>query len=298
MFKLPRKKNKDILFVSSLDKAILSKEHSISGFTKYKINQLSKEGCNLTFATTRTQASLNQIFDGIHLKMPLITMNGAALYDPKNRDYLSVDFIDQNLRQKLDILLCEKHIGAFCYTIDDDILQVYHGKLTNEAERKYYIERRNTFFDNYVRGTLPDDMQACFYVIIDKKDKIMDLVDEINTIDYADKLELLHYEYDMEGYYFLKINSTKSNKYTRLGELKEQTGVKKLVVFGSGSSDIDMMNMADISLCLSNAPEKIKAAATKVLDTDNPDAILKTIEKIYHQKDFDFYKQKLIAKDN
>jgi hypothetical protein len=293
LFRVPKHKNKNVLFVSSLDKAILNSNHQISGFTKYKINHLVQSGCNITFATTRTQSSLNQIFDGISLKMPLITMNGSAIYNPKNKHYTSVDFIDQDVRFRLDLLFNAMDVNYFCYTVEDDILQIYHGKLKHDAEKKYYLDRRNEYFDNYVRGTVPDDMFACFYVLINKKDVIMQLVSQINSTDYADRLDLLYYEYDIEGYYFLKINSRSSNKYTRLAELKEQIGAKNLVVFGSGSSDIDMMKMADISLCLKTAPEIIKSQATKVLDTDDPDVILKTIEKIYHKKDFQSYKQKL-----
>jgi hypothetical protein len=100
--------------------------------------------------------------------------------------------------------------------------------------------------------------------------------------------------YDADGNYFLKINSRSCNKYTRLKELKEQVGAEKLVVFGSGASDVEMMQMADISLCLKTAPDKVKAVATKVLDSDDPDTILKTIEKIYHKKDFEVYKNNLI----
>jgi hypothetical protein len=175
-------------------------------------------------------------------------------------------------------------------------LQIYHGKLKNDGEIKYYKDGRNEYFDNYVRGSVPDDMDACFYVLIDKKQEILKLVDEINRSGIGAQLDILYYPFDIEGYYFLKINSCNSNKYTRLQELKEQTGAQKLVVFGSGSSDIDMMHIADISLCLKNAPESIKAAATYVLNSENSDDILKTIEKIYHKKDFAAYKQKLLEK--
>jgi hypothetical protein len=179
--------------------------------------------------------------------------------------------------------------------VDDDSLQIYYGKLQNEGEIKYYHDQRNKFFDSYVRGDAPSDLQTCFYVIVDKKEVILELVDRINEAYYGDRLDLLYYEYDMEGYYFLKINSRSSNKYTRLEELKAQTGADKLVVFGSGSSDMEMMRMSDISLCLKSAPEKIRAEATLVLDTDDPDEILKTIEKIYHKRNFEGYKQKLLA---
>jgi HAD superfamily hydrolase (TIGR01484 family) len=292
-FGLPKKKNTDILFVSSLDKAILNKNHQITGFTKYKINQLSGQGCKITFATTRTQASLNEIFNGIRLQIPLITMNGSAIYNPKERKYLSVDFIPQDVRHKLDKLFEERGENYFCHTVDDDVLQIYHGKLINAGEKHYYEVGRNSYFDNYVSASLPNDMNACFYVIIDTHERVKDIIKIINKSDYADKLDILYYDYDLEGYSFLKINSRNSNKYTRLAELKQQTNAKKIVVFGSGSSDIEMMQMADISLCLDNAPTRIKDVATYVLPTHSSDEILKMIESIFHKHDFEAYAEKL-----
>jgi hypothetical protein len=290
---MPHKKNKNILFVSSLDKAILNKEDKITGYTKYKINQLGNGGCHISFATTHTEASLNRIFDGIHFQLPLITMNGTAIYQPKDKHYLSVDHIERGVRIWLDRLFVEKGVNAFCFTVDDDILQIYHGKLKGEAEIKYYRERRNNFFDNYVSGTAPEEVDACFYELIQPKSVIMDIVDEIQNSEYAQKLDLLYYEYEATGNYLLKISSQNSNKSTRLRELKEKTNATKVVVFGSGSSDIEMMKIADLSFCLKNAPDDVKTAATKVLDTDDPDAILKTIEKIYHIKDYSVYEQKI-----
>jgi hypothetical protein len=295
LFTLPRHNNQDILFVSSLDKAILNKQDQITGFTKYKINQLSNGGCHITFATTRTQASLNRIFSGIDLKMPLITMNGSAIYHPKEQRYLSIDHINQEARRQLDALFLQKHVSYFCCTVDDNILQIYHGKLENEGEILYYRERRDTFFDNFVRGTVPDELEVCFYELVAKQEVILDIVHEIEQSDYAQKLDVLHAPYKLQGYELLKINSKNSNKGTRLQELKEQTHSAKLVVFGSGESDIDMMRLADISLCLKSAPDHVKAEATFVLDTEDPDAILKTIEKIYHIKNFSAYRPKSLA---
>jgi hypothetical protein len=224
-------------------------------------------------------------------------MNGGAIYSPMDRHYSSVSYIDADVKFMLDRVFEENMVNAFCYTVDDDILQIYYGTLQNEGEIKYYRDRRSEHFDNYVRGTAPDDLQTCFYVIVDKKDTILELVSRINESSYGDRLGLIYYEFDIDGYYFLKINSHKSNKFTRLEELKEQTGADRLVVFGSGSSDIEMMRMADVSICLKNAPDKIKSAATLVLDTDNPDAILKTIEKIYHKRNFEAYLKKVGVKN-
>lgn len=290
---IPRKKNSNILFVSSLDNAVLNQDKEIVGFTKYKINHLVNKDCKLTFATTRTQSSLNRIFDDINLKLPLISMNGSALYNPKSRQYLSIDNINNSTRLEIESLLKEKNINSFGYVVDDDVLQVYHNAPKNEAEKKYYKDRKNKFFDNYVKGYAPEYLNVAFYVIIEKRDVIEKLVNEINSKEYSKDLDLFYYEYEIPGYYYLKINSSSCSKESRLRELKDMYNVNFVVVFGSGESDIKMMEEADLSFALANAPKNVIDAATKVIESNSSDDILKTIEKIYHKRNLEKYKEKM-----
>ena len=101
-FKLPRYKNKDILFVSGLDGCLLNDNKELSTFTKYNLSKMLNDGLNFTVSTTRTPASLSKIFNGVPLKNNLMIMNGAAVYDIKSEKYLDKKPIEKNVQEGID----------------------------------------------------------------------------------------------------------------------------------------------------------------------------------------------------
>ena len=95
---LLRRKNKDILFVSSLDNNFLTKDN-ISPYVKYKLNNLYYKKMPLVFATTRTPSSLNYVFDEVGVNYPMVIMNGAAIYHFDNGLYEDKCKIDDDAEQ-------------------------------------------------------------------------------------------------------------------------------------------------------------------------------------------------------
>ena len=79
------------------------------------------DGMNFTVSTIRTPASLIEPLREIRLKLPVIAMDGAVLYDIKTHEYLRVYVISAETSQRLMGLieqaglsiqqLCEKTIA-------------------------------------------------------------------------------------------------------------------------------------------------------------------------------------------
>lgn len=47
-----------------------------------------KDGAKFTISTVQTQATVRELVPGLNLRYPIVTMNGAALYDMKTLEYL------------------------------------------------------------------------------------------------------------------------------------------------------------------------------------------------------------------
>lgn len=283
-FSLIRNKNKNILFVSSLDNNLLrGKEDTISAYLKYKLDNLYFKGMALTFATTRTLSSLEYIFDDVEIEFPLVVMNGAAIYHFKDRNYENVYRIDNSARLFIDSKLEELNMNSFTYSINDNMLHCYHNKIENDGEKYFYNIRRKNDFDNFVRASLPVDVKASLYIIVDVKEKIDNLYNLINESDYRKYIDLIVYPFkEIEGdYYYLKINSHDSKKDKLINNLKEEGKYEKLIVCGSGKTDLALIKKADFSFCLSTAPDYIKENVSLVI-SDKPEDVLKVFEKLYH----------------
>lgn len=283
---LLRRKNKDILFVTSIDNNLLmSKKNEISPFIKYKLNNLYYKDMPLTLATTRTLSSLEYLFDDVEIGVPLVVMNGAAIYSFKDKTYEDVYTIDHNARIFIDQKLKENNMNSFTYSIDDNMLHCYYSKIQNDGEKAFYNIRRKNDFDNFVRAQLPEDVEASLYIIIDKKEQIDKLVGEINSSPHKELIDLIVYGYNEidEGYYCLKINSHDSTKEKLVNKLKNDGNYNNVIVCGSGHTDLELIKEADFSICLSTAPVDIKEEVDVVID-ENPENILKIFERFYHSR--------------
>ena len=63
-FHLPRKKNKDVLYVSGLDDTLLGSGQKLSSYSKVELNRVIDEGARFTVATLRTPASIRESLEG------------------------------------------------------------------------------------------------------------------------------------------------------------------------------------------------------------------------------------------
>ena len=90
--RLPIKLDTDNLYVSGIDDVLVSAGHS-AAYSKVELNRLIRSGVKFTISTTRTAAELIEIMKGVELQLPVIVMDGAALYDVKEKQYLDMVYL-------------------------------------------------------------------------------------------------------------------------------------------------------------------------------------------------------------
>ena len=277
--------NNNILFVSSLDNNFLSKDDSLSPYIKYKLNDMYYHDMPLVFATTRTMSSLEYIFSDVEVNYPMVVMNGSAIYHYDNETYERVFNINKKARRVIEYHLKNNNMNAFTYTINNNILQAYHNVLVNDGEKLYYQNRLDRNVRNFVRGKLPSDLEVSLYIIIDTKENIDKLTNILNETNIKDDIDLVTYLYhkDINGvdYWYLKINSRQARKENLIQYIKDKENKDMLVVCGAGHTDLPLIEKADLSMCLENAPDYIKEKVDIVIDGDT-EKIIRIFDKMYH----------------
>ena len=164
----------------------------------------------------------------------------------------------------------------------DEALSIYHQMFENEAEEKFYLDRKNSYFKNHVKGRIDKDDSVLFYILIDKLDVLNGYKDDLLEL-YGDKISIQIYEYSFfKGYYFMKIYTSKASKLIALEEFLSKHNYDQVISFGSKEYDLEIMERSDYSVCLSNAETVVKQAADLVLDSDNQEAIIRYIKKRYY----------------
>lgn len=290
--------NKNILFVSSLDNNLLSQTTSqMDSYLKYKINNLYYKEMPLTFVTTRTLSTLKTTLNELSINIPIAVMNGAAIYHFDSKTYDEVYTIAPEERKIIEKILSDADINYFTYAIDDNMLHAFYSKICNPAQKHYYDFCRKSDFDNFVRASLPSDSGSSLYIILEKKEVVDQLYEKLSINSLKDKIDLVVYPFDdVKGdYYYLKINSVSSKKENLINTLKNKFNYDKIIVCGSGNTDVNIIRMADFSVALSTAPDYVLDEVDLVLN-DNPIDVLKVFEKIYHSTDFEKTISKLKGK--
>jgi len=285
-FSLIKRKNKDVLFVSSLDNNFLN-QGNINDYIKFKINNLYYQGMSLTFATTRTPSSLSYIFKDVEVTYPMVVMNGSAIYRFDNNEYYNINKIDNDTEKYIEKTLSKYNVNAFRYIVDDNMLHCFYKKIENDKEKEYYQQRRKDQFDNFVRAELIDDLDVSQYIIIDTKERIEKVCEDIYNSNYSSFVDLVTYKYDekSDDYWYLKINSVASKKEIQIQKIQNAEEINKIIVCGSGKTDIELINKADLSICIEGAPQYIKDKVDIIVK--GPDEVLKIYEKIYHSGNVD-----------
>ena len=288
-------KNKDYLFVSSLENTLLTPNTtSLSPYMIYKLNNLFFKKMPLCFVTTKTVSSLSYVFDEVEINFPLVVMNGAAIYNFTDKTHLDIFYVKPEVKEYMNILEKEEDINIFSYAIDENYLNCYYQKKLSNAEKLFIDIRKSNNSDNFVRGIMPNDLNPSLYMILDKKEKIEKIKNKLITSNFSEKIDVITFPYKEynDDYYFLKLNSREAKKENLVNKIMIENNYEKLIVCGSVDTDIALIESADFSICLNSAPEIIRNKVDIVLDED-PSSIFKVFEKIYHTKNFEKTKKRI-----
>lgn len=241
----PRKKNLDILYVSGVDDTILDSHDSLSAYSKVELNRLIEQGANFTISTRRTPANVRSVFSGINLRLPIIAMDGAVLYDLKENYYLMSYQIGDVEASEISHLLERMGVHYFTNVLIDDMLVIYYQELSNEAQWEIYAKLHKSPYRNYVKRPIPVGERVLYFMMIEKKEIASQIYGCLAKQIWKDKLRIVMYDsHDYPGYAYIKIYNRDATRENMLRNLMKRLNMEKAVTFGSieGESDIYIKN--------------------------------------------------------
>jgi Cof subfamily protein (haloacid dehalogenase superfamily) len=271
-------KNSKVIFVSDLDGTLLNSSGKVSEYSKKELNELIKKGASITIATARTPATVVELMKGIEFNLPLITMNGGALYDLKSQSYIDFKNIEYVTSRKILDVFDNYKLNCFAYTIVNDKLNVYHSDFTTLVEQEFYSERKNLALKKYIYSKLPEGQGVVHFSALNTSDIIEKVYNDIIKLDCSDEFNAVYYKdiYN-EGYYFLELCSKKASKKNAVIDIKKRLLMDKVIVFGDNFNDKPMIEVADYSYVVENGAEAVKAVADCIIGTNDNDSVVRTI---------------------
>ena len=254
-FRLPGKRNMDILFISGLDDTLLDQKEKLSDYSRVELNRMLDDGMNFTISTMRTPASLMEPMREIRLKLPVIAMDGAVLYDIQKHEYLRVYVISPETSQKIMKLIKQSGLCWYANVILDDMLVIYYEEMEDAVNRKMLEKLRTSPFRNYALRPLPEREEVTYFMLLDRTEKIKDFYSLLEAGGFLEELKIIMYpSKKYEGYSYIKIYNKNATKENMIWYLKQMTGLEQVVTFGTIPGKYNILIEAD------NANEVVHAA--------------------------------------
>ena len=238
-FSLPREKHEEILFVSGLDDTLLCGSR-MSEYSRVELNRMIDEGLHFTISTCRTPASLLEPMRDIRLKLPVIVMDGAALYDLKKNRYLKCYLISNVTARKIYDLIHACGLTAFVNVVIDDMLVIYYEETEDAVQKRMVEELSASPLRNYVKDR-SFEKEAVLYFMLLYPDAALDAfrfrMKRDGVTERCRVTEERVAEYP--GYTCMKIYNKNASKENMLEYLKQELVVEKTITFGSIEGSYD-----------------------------------------------------------
>lgn len=248
-FELPKKKHKEILFLSGLDDTLLAPNGTMSDYSKVELNRMIENGAQFTISTIRTPASLMEPLRNINLKLPVIAMDGAALFNLKENAYEQVYVISPENSKLIKEYLSQNEIPYFANVIIDDLLIIYYQR-TNHAGYNELIKRlKSSPYRNYIKRTVPDDESVVYYMVIDLTERIEELYNNMAENEFLKRFKIaITPSNELDGYSTLKIYNHNAKKENMIDYLKKKVNAEKFITFGTIEGKYDyLINPGDFN---------------------------------------------------
>lgn len=231
---LPVRRHQDVLFISGLDDTLLNKKDNMSPYSRVELNRMIADGALFTISTVRTPAALMEVMKEIHLKLPVIAMDGAVLYDIKEKRYLQAYVISHTKAREIVELIHANGLTCYCNVIIDDMLVIYYEKELDEVNQTLVQNLRRSPYRNYVRRPLPDGEEVIYFMLLQPKEQIEAFYQLLLEKGYGNQLKILCYDSeDYPGYAYIKIYNKNASKAHMMKYLCQTLNVDQVMTFGS-----------------------------------------------------------------
>ncbi|MGN0131114.1 MAG: HAD hydrolase family protein [Lachnospiraceae bacterium] len=241
-FRLPRKKHKEILFISDLDDTLVTVNESLTPYSKVELNRLLDDGAKLVISTMRTPGSMIEVLSDIRLNMPVIAMDGAVLYDIAEKRFEHVYVISYETARQVNDFIGQQRLHVFINMIVEDMVVIYYGDFRNETEADIFEKMRKSPYRNYVKKELPVGDTPVYFMLVDKTEVIERFYERLLQQEFAGRLKVLCYpSEDYPGYSYIKIYNRNASKENMAHYLQETYEFERVITFGSEQGKCDVL---------------------------------------------------------
>ena len=263
------------LYVSDLDGTLLNQDSQLSDETISILNELIEvRNVNFSIATARTPATVVNIMAPLKLRLPLVVLNGAAIWDNSERKFVKASTMDPEMVKKVCGIFEEYGVRPLVYRKDGDKLAVHHyGDLSSQEGERMNLELKSFHLSDINYKDTQDDALLIFamneYLLLKSIHNKVEKAVDCSSVCYHDIFDV------SSG--LMETYAPATSKAVAVRALANEIGADRLVVFGDNRNDIPMMQIADYAVAPENAVEEVKAVAHEIIEPNTLHSVARFI---------------------
>ena len=220
--------------MSGIDDTLLTPGGELSAYCRVELNRMIENGAQFTVSTIRTPASLMEPLRGVNLSLPVIAMDGAALYDLTDNSYEKVYVISEEQSEKIQKYFEMRGQAFFTNVVIEDVLLIYY----EDSDQAYYNQlieqKRKSPYRNYLKRDGIVSKNVVYFMIIDETEKIERIASALMQESLFRNLRItVEKTADFQDCSLLKIYNKNATKENMLDYLKRDLHVQRTVTFGT-----------------------------------------------------------------
>jgi 5-amino-6-(5-phospho-D-ribitylamino)uracil phosphatase len=258
------------LIAIDLDGTILYDFDSLSETLCDFMKEVQNQGHKIVIATGRPFRSSRFVYDRFGLDTPIINYNGGLITQPNNPKFPRINYtvdkakiidIFENNIDHIRNAFCEVRDAIYLYQEEKTIEPLLHVK----GATKLAVGEFKDILDLDPNGA----------IIIGKQGRgklIKEYIDKIYQGEILSRIWDLSGEFDS----IIEVFTPESNKGQALAYVAKYLGFeqKNVIAIGDGHNDIEMIEYANIGVCVRNAhPDLIKVADIVLEHTSKENAV-------------------------
>ena len=171
-FRLPRKKNKDLVFFVRTKDLVPDRFSQMHPAVQFRLTRLGLDGAKICLMSEHAPAFFAMQLGHAELNIPMIVMDGAAIYSTKDNSFLWTSPMAGDDLNALLGVLNELEISYFIYTVHKNRTGIFHSGDFSEVESRLMDDMKSSPYRDYLDGDLTDLSEVVYVKVVAEEDRI------------------------------------------------------------------------------------------------------------------------------
>ena len=179
--RLPRRKHPERVFFVRARDLVPDRYAAIPGSVLFRLGALCGDGAAVCLLSEHAPAFFTMQMSAVRLNVPMIVMDGAAIYDVTENRYLYTCNLAIGDSRLLSEALSRRGKSCYIYTVHKNATYIYHRGRVTGWERMVYERMRRSPYRSYLDGGDIREEEIVYYKVIDEDAATEKLARELRT---------------------------------------------------------------------------------------------------------------------